>query len=144
MPPKPDKIRLVAPSDRIRERLKQALSEKKLSQRKLAKLLSKFTGETWSQPRVGKVLNGNVELKVDDLAALCALAGLSLVEIVREQGREFVADCTPTELRILTGLREAPPQAVDGLLKLFETLVPPQRRPDRRATIKARMRTPDE
>lgn len=129
-------------SDRIRARLRDALADRKLSQRAISDRLQKFTGETWSQPRVGKILNGRVELKIEDLALLAGLAGISLVELVREQGREFVADLTPTELRIVNALRDHH-GLQDHVLTLIELLAPPQRKPSREV-IRERMRLKDD
>lgn len=127
-------------SDRIRARLRDALTDRKLSQRAVADRLQKFTGETWSQPKVGKVLKGKVKLKVDAMVVLADLVGISLVELVRDPGREFVADLTPTELKIVTAMREHP-----GLQDTIETMIKwrvppmPPKKPSREV-IRERMR----
>jgi hypothetical protein len=45
---------------------------------------------------------------VDDMELIAAEAGLNLVEIIREPGRELVADLTPTEMRLIVSMREHP------------------------------------
>lgn len=93
---------------RLCAQLRDELWRRKISQRDLARRLTERTGERWSQSRVQKILNGRVKLVVEDVAAIAEMVGLSLVELVREPGREFVADCTPSELRMLMRIRERP------------------------------------
>lgn len=124
-------------SDRLRARLRDALADRKLSQRAVADRLTKFTGTEWNQVKVGRVLNGGVELKVDDVALLAGLAGLSLVELFREPGREFVADLTPSELRLLDAVR-ARPEVGPAIVAIIGT-TPTPRKPSRRV-IRERMR----
>lgn len=136
----PQNASVMTLSDRVRARLREALDARHLSQRAIADRLAKFTGETWSQPRVGKVLNGRVELKVEDVALLAGLAGLSIVELFREPGKEFVADLTPTELRILTAMRENVTifQHIRGLIDALTDEQP--KRKHSHAVIRERMR----
>src|SRR5574340_95333 len=87
-------------ADRVRRRLREEMAARHITQRDLAGL----TG--WSQSKIAKILNANVQLLVDDFAAIAWAMDLSYVECVREQGYEFVADLTPTELKALNRLRE--------------------------------------
>lgn len=89
-------------SDRVRALLKDELRARSISQRELAEKLEHLTGEQWTQGRVGKVLNGDVELKVDDLDYISRAIGIFLSEAVRDRGLEFYAEMTPTELRLLS------------------------------------------
>jgi transcriptional regulator with XRE-family HTH domain len=95
-------------SRRVRQRLRDELTRRKISQRILAQRLSRNTGEEWSQSKVHKILTGQVQLLVDDMELIAAEAGLNLVEIIREPGRELVADLTPTEMRLIVSMREHP------------------------------------
>lgn len=100
---KPQKV-----SDRVRARLKEELIHLDISQRALADALSKQTDEYWTQSKVGKVLNGHVELKIDDVDAISKVARIYLTEAVRDRGLEFYAEMSPTELRILERMRQRP------------------------------------
>ena len=109
----------VTPSERARQRMREHLRRRNISQRILAERLERLTGDTWSQSRVHKVLVGRVELRVDDVAYIASVADTSLVDIMREPGREFVADLTPTELRVIEAIR-ARPEMILPLLQLLE------------------------
>ena len=106
-------------SARVRQRLKDELQAVGISQRELADELSKQTNEYWTQSKVGKVLNGNVELKVDDVDAIAKVAGIFLSEAVRDRGLEFYAEMTPTELRVLERLRRRT-GALQGVMLLLD------------------------
>lgn len=93
---------------RALRRIRNELDERGISQRDLAEKLTGSTREEWSQSRIGKVLTGYVELKVDDAAAIATAIGLSLTEVVRDQGLEFYAEMTPTEVRIIDRIRRWP------------------------------------
>lgn len=121
-------------SARVRARLKEELRSRDISQRELADALTKSTGDYWTQSRVGKVLNGNVELRVDDADAIAKVAGIFLSEAVRDRGLEFYAEMTPTELRVLERLRREP-DILDGVLILLR-LRPGPRPPERPAKPK--------
>jgi len=95
-------------STRIRGRLKDELRERDISQRELADKLTRDTGVQWNQAKIGKVLNGDVELKVDDLDAIARSLGIFISEAVRDRGLEFYAEMTPTALRMLTVFRQKP------------------------------------
>ena len=88
-------------ADQARDRLREEITTKRLSQKDLEGLL----GEGWSQSRISKILCGTTELTVNDLAALCFALSLSVVEVLRDPGFEFVAEMTPLELRILERFR---------------------------------------
>jgi transcriptional regulator with XRE-family HTH domain len=106
-------------ADRVRGRLKDELNARDISQRELADALSKQTDDYWTQSRVGKVLNGNVELKVDDADAIAKVAGIFLTEAVRDRGLEFYAEMTPTELRILERMRQRP-NLLQGIMLILD------------------------
>lgn len=89
-------------SERAMMRIREEMTERKLSQRDLAQLLR------CSQGRVAKMLNGGVHLRLSDLAILAEAVGIPLVEAVRDRGLEFFAELTPTEVRILERLRRRP------------------------------------
>lgn len=95
-------------SERVRLRLRDEMGRKKLSQRDIAALLQ------WSQSRVAHLLTGRVAMTVDDLDRLAFAVSLSPLELVRDQGLEFVADCTPSELRLLHALRALPEKMRDA------------------------------
>jgi transcriptional regulator with XRE-family HTH domain len=100
-------------SDRVRLRLRDEMTRKRLSQRDLAGLLE------WSQSRVAHLLTGRVTMTVDDLSALAFAVSLSPLELVRDQGLEFVADLMPSELRILQAVRALPEKDREAFLRVL-------------------------
>lgn len=120
----------------IRQRLRDLLYERRLSHAQMCRRLTQQTGEEWRVQRFGKLMNGIIHLRVEDLAVIAEVAGLSLVEIVREPGKEFVADLTPSELRVLNLMRDHP-HLVPHLTALL-AVGPKPRGPSRR-TIRERM-----
>lgn len=106
-------------SDRIRRRLSEEMTARHISQRGLADRLTLLTRWKWNQPKVGKILNGSIELKADDLEVMAQAIGISLVEVVRDQGKEFFAELTPTEVRILNRLRQRGPEYINAVLTLL-------------------------
>jgi len=118
-------------STRVRERLREELRARDITQRELADALSKQTDDYWTQSKVGKVLTGHVELKVDDADAIAKVAGIFLTEAVRDRGLEFYAEMTPTELRILERLRQRP-QVLQGVMMILDMVPTPRAvKPDR-------------
>ncbi len=82
-------------SEHVRLRLREEMTRRDMSQRDVAGILN------WSQSKVAHILNGRVELSVDDLEAFCFGVGISITEAVRDRGLEFCAEMTPTEMRLL-------------------------------------------
>lgn len=103
-------------ADRVRVRLLEQMRKQKVSQRDLSGLLG-GTRAGWSHGRVAKILTGRTDLKVDDLAAICFVLDFSIVEALRDRGLEFMAEMTPSELDVLTLMRER--NAVDSILYLM-------------------------
>lgn len=120
-------VEAMARSDQARRRVRDEMDRKKLSQRDVAGILG------WTQSRVGKVLTGRVQLLVDDLEALCFAVGLHLTEAVRDPGLEFVADMTPSELRLLERFRQLTAPEKDAYNTLLRVQSPSA---ERRATMK--------
>lgn len=96
-------------SERVRFRLREEMSRRKLSQQEVADLIQ------WTQSRVAQKLTGRTPITLEELAALCFGVGISLVEVVRDHGLEFMAEMTPTELRIVQRVRQFTPQQIDAL-----------------------------
>jgi transcriptional regulator with XRE-family HTH domain len=118
-------------SQRVRLRLREEMKRKNMSQRDVAGLLD------WSQSRVAHMLTGRVEIGVDDLAGFAFALGVSVTELVRDQGMEFCADMTPTELRIHDTIRALSVEQRAALLTLLNirsvdrpTARPPQKTGD--------------
>lgn len=89
-------------SSRALLRVREEMTERRLSQRDLAETLK------CSQSRIAKIMNGGVNLRVDDLNTLATAVGISLTEACRDRGVEFCAEMTPTELRVLERMRRRP------------------------------------
>lgn len=105
-------------ADRARLRIREEMHERGISQRDLAEVLTKHTGERWTQSKVGKVLTGRVQLQVEIAAIMAEGVGISLVEAVRDRGLEFHAELTPTEMRMLELLRQRPDAMLGTLYHL--------------------------
>lgn len=101
-------------NDRVRERLREAAEKRDLSHRDLAGFLN------WSHPKVSQKLTGRTAMTLDEFEALCFAVGLQPTEAVRDRGLEFVAEMTPTELRLLELVRQLPKHAHDGLLHFLQ------------------------
>jgi len=99
---------------RVVERLRDELDKRKLSYNDVAGFLK------WSHSKVTKKLTQRTMIDCDELEALCFAAGISPTEAVRDRGLEFVADMTPTELRLLELIRKLPKPAHDGLLHFLQ------------------------
>lgn len=106
-------------ADRTRRRLKEELDARGISQRDLADILSRRDTEIWTQSKLGKILNGRVELKVEDVDLIARAAGINLTEAVRDRGMEFCAEMTPSELRVLERLRQRP-DFLEGVMMLLD------------------------
>lgn len=89
------------------------MSSLHLSQAKIARRLG------WSQAKMSKVLNGKMDLTVDDLEAICLEVHLYTTEAVRDTGREFCAELTPSELQMLERFRELPDDAKTAFMHLL-------------------------
>jgi transcriptional regulator with XRE-family HTH domain len=100
-------------ADTVRLRIREEMMRRGISQRDLSDQLQ------WSHGRLGKVLTGRTDLTVNDMADLCQMLGLSVVEAVRDRGLEFLATMTPTELRILERIRQLP-DAIDAIMVLLD------------------------
>lgn len=100
-------------ADTARLRMREEMLRRGLNQRELSAQLD------WSQGRLGKVLTGRTDLKVNDMAAVCQVLGLSVVEAVRDRGLEFCAEMTPTELRTLERIRQLP-KAIEAIMTLLD------------------------
>lgn len=93
-------------------RIREEMTERKISQRALADRLK------CSQGRVAKMLNGGVNLRLDDVGVLAEAVGITIVEAIRDRGLEFYAELTPSEVRILERLRRRP-NALQGALLML-------------------------
>lgn len=88
------------------------MTERKISQRTLADRLH------CSQGRVAKLLNGGVNLRLNDVRVLADAVGITVVEALRDRGLEFYAELTPSEVRIIERLRRRP-TALQGALMML-------------------------
>ncbi len=111
---------------RARRRVREELDRRGVVQRDIAGQLK------WSQAKVAQKLNGRTPWTLEELDALCFIAGLSPTEAVRDQGLEFCAEMTPTELRFLERIRQLDQTTRDAVFQLLDvkTKTRPQ---DRRA-----------
>ena len=112
-------VTLPTASERARERIREEMTLKRLSQREVSDLLGGVSNG-WSQSRIAKLLTASVEMGLDDAAALAFAVGISLTEVVRDRGMEFYAEMTPTELRILERIRQLPKPIFEALLTLID------------------------
>lgn len=103
----------MTPAERAVLRIREEMTARNISQRDLADRLN------CSQGRIAKMLNGHVELRLNDAEELAQAVGLTLVEVIRDRGLEFYAEMTPTEVRMLERLRQRP-SAMQGVLYILE------------------------
>jgi transcriptional regulator with XRE-family HTH domain len=108
--------RMESLSDHVIERLRAEMKRKKISTYDVAGMLK------WTQSRVSHILNKRVGLGVDDLASFCFALGLSVPEVVRDQGMEFCAEMTPTELRLHERIRALPSDQRSAILTLLNVV----------------------
>jgi transcriptional regulator with XRE-family HTH domain len=101
-------------SERVRLRIREEMQRQAMSQRDIAGILG------WSQSRVAHLLTGHVVMGVDDLAAFGFALSLAVTELVRDRGMEFVAEMTPTELRLFERMRQLHPTVLDSLMTLLD------------------------
>jgi transcriptional regulator with XRE-family HTH domain len=100
-------------AQRAIQRIRDEMERLELTQRDLAERLN------CSQGRVAKILNGRVELRVDDLERLAQFVALPVTEVIRDRGLEFYAELAPTEVRMIERLRQRP-HLMQGVLMLLE------------------------
>lgn len=89
-------------AERALLRIREEMTERHIVQRDLAKDLK------CSQGRVAKLLNGGVNLRVNDLKILADAVGITPVECLRDRGLEFYAELTPSEVRFLERCKRRP------------------------------------
>lgn len=111
-------------AQRVRQRLIDERSAQRVSQRELVRRINAQRPEEWSQSKLAKVLTGAVELKMDDVECIGEALGLTMVEVVRDRGLEFVADLAPHELRILERLRNLRPEERAAIFTILG--IPPE------------------
>lgn len=99
-------------AERAMLRIREEMTERGISQRDLAERLR------CSQGRVAKLMNGGINLRVNDVATLTDAVGITVVEALRDRGLEFYAELTPSEVRILERLRRRP-NALQGALLML-------------------------
>jgi len=100
-------------AERVVMRIREEMTERHISQRDIAETLK------CSQGRVAKILNGGVNLRVNDVGVLAEAVGITVVEALRDRGLEFFAELTPSEVRILDRLRRRPPDVLQAVAMLL-------------------------
>lgn len=111
-------------ADRALIRIRQEMTERHITQDDLAARLN------CSQSRVGKILNGGINLRVNDLDLIARAVGISTVEAVRDRGLEFYAEMTPTELRLLERFRQQRPEISAAFFTLLDVRPIPPTQPE--------------
>lgn len=114
-------------SQQVRLRFREEMARKKISHRDVAGILG------WSQSRVSHILNGRVEMSIDDVAEFAFAVGLTIVEAVRDRGLEFCAEMTPTELKDFTTYRNANEEDRKAAIRLLRSQEMNQAKFERRA-----------
>ena len=93
-------------AERVRQMVIALMDERKFSQRDFAERMGR------SQPWVAKVIRGprkgGQDVRLEDLDDLALALGVTSVELVRDHGLEFVAELTPSEMRVLQQFRKLP------------------------------------
>lgn len=108
---KPNMIEPLA--TRVRKRIREELDRLGVAQADIAGQLK------WSQSKVAQKLTGRTPWTIEELDALCFIAGIPPTEAVRDRGLEFCAEMTPTELRLLERIRQLPHADKDAIMRLL-------------------------
>lgn len=98
---------------RVRKRVREELDRLGLVQADIAGQLK------WSQSKVAQKLNGRTPWTLEELDALCFIAGIQPTEAVRDRGLEFCAEMTPTEMRLLERIRQLPQPDQDAIMRVL-------------------------
>ena len=117
----------MTPAERAVRRIREEMDARKITQRELAKRMQ------CSQSRITKLLNGDVDLRVNDAADLATAVGLALVEAIRDRGLEFYAELSPLEVRALNAYRNRRPDEQQAMLILLGIGAPATAAPQRKA-----------
>lgn len=100
-------------NDRVRERLRVEKDRQGLTEKDIADFVS------WGQSKVAQKLRGRTPITMNELEALCFALSLQPTEVVRDPGLEFVADMTPTELRLFERIRKLTPDQRAAVLTVL-------------------------
>lgn len=106
-------------NDRVRARLKERKQELGLSEADVAE----FAGG-WHKSKVAHKLAGRTDITLQELEALCQALKLSVSEVVRVRGLEFLAEMTPTQLHRHEKINSLPLNIIEAL----DTLLNVQKR----------------
>lgn len=87
-------------NDRVRERLRVEKDRLEMTELDIAGIVG------WGQSKVAQKLRGRTPITLNELESLCFAFSLAPSEAVRDHGMEFVAEMTPTELRIHERIRK--------------------------------------
>lgn len=117
-------------NDRVRDTLRAEKARRRLSERDIANLIQ------WSQSRVAQKLSGRTPITLNELEGLCFALGISATEAVRDRGLEFVAEMTPTELRLLERIRQLTPDQRAAILQILGVIQNDARRALPQKTVK--------
>lgn len=109
-------------NDRVRERIRIEKDRLKLSERDIADMLD------WGQSKVSQKLNGRTDITLNELESLCFAVSIAPTEAVRDPGLEFVADMTPTELRLFERIRKLSAEQRAAILMVLHIPEAPPRR----------------
>lgn len=109
-------------SEEVRNRIREELGKRKWSFRHAARLLD------WNASSVYHLMDGTVEFRVDDVEAFGTILQMRPTELVRDRGLEFVADMTPTELRLFERIRALDPKQRDAIMTVLHIAAPEARR----------------
>lgn len=82
---------------------------------------------------VGRILKGSVKLKVDDVETIAKVIGVSVVELMHEAGRDWVADLLPLE-KALIDLVRGQPHLLEAFIEFARLATRDQPKPVRPAS----------
>lgn len=118
----------VSAAERVRQKVIALMDERGYSQREMARRLER------SQPWVAKVIRGPLkagqDVRLEDLDDVALALGVTAVELVRDHGLEFVANLTPSEMRMLQQIRKLPAHVIEAVRVLIDA-------PNRRMTAQS-------
>ena len=103
------------PRTRVRQRIKQLLENRGMTQRAFAKAMGH--GDQWAS----NFLHGEFALSLDQLDTAAAALGVPPGELVRRQDDSW--ELSPTEMRVIRALRMLPPPVRDHLAMTMDYTV---------------------
>jgi transcriptional regulator with XRE-family HTH domain len=107
-------------SERVRIRVREEMQKRNLSQSDVAGLV-----EGLDQSKVSRLLSGEQRITLDELEYLAFAISVPPSELIRDRGMEWMAEMTPTEMRILEHYRRADEELQRSIRRILQVSASP-------------------